>query len=66
MSDKVCPKCGIENHVVGIEIQGVYDGVLFWQCADCGARWHRLEPTAGRLYRAAAEYMDDDEIETPS
>lgn len=27
---------------IGVEIRGVYDGVLFWQCPDCGGRWHRF------------------------
>lgn len=26
---------------IGIEIFGIYDGVLFWQCPDCGWAWHR-------------------------
>jgi hypothetical protein len=27
---------------IGIEVRGVYDGVLFWQCPDCGGKWHRF------------------------
>lgn len=27
---------------IGIEVRGVYDGVLFWQCPDCEGRWHRF------------------------
>lgn len=26
---------------IGIEVMGVYDGVLYWQCKDCGGTWHR-------------------------
>lgn len=26
---------------IGVEVPGVYDGVLYWQCPDCGWRWHR-------------------------
>jgi hypothetical protein len=26
---------------IGVEVRGVYDGVLLWQCPDCGGRWHR-------------------------
>lgn len=26
---------------IGVELPGVYDGILFWQCPDCGYRWHR-------------------------
>lgn len=36
--EKGCPTCG--TSYIGIEIQGVYDGILFWQCA-AGHRWHR-------------------------
>jgi hypothetical protein len=28
---------------IGIEVQGVYDGVLYWQCPDCGGKWHRWD-----------------------
>lgn len=27
---------------IGVEIPGVYDGVAFWQCPDCGYQWHRF------------------------
>lgn len=36
---------GGETHfsrTIGIEIQGVYDGVVLWECPDCEARWHRF------------------------
>jgi len=26
----------------GVEIRGVYDGVLYWVCPNCRARWHRF------------------------
>lgn len=26
---------------IGIQIQGVYDGSLFWMCPDCEGTWHR-------------------------
>jgi hypothetical protein len=30
-----CPKChGLD--VLGHEVRGLYDGVLFWQCCRCG------------------------------
>jgi hypothetical protein len=41
------------SRVIGIEVSEVYDGVLFWQCPDCGGRWHRW-PENGP-YRAQAE-----------
>ncbi len=29
------------SRVIGIEIQGKYDGISFWRCPDCGAEWNR-------------------------
>jgi Zn-finger nucleic acid-binding protein len=29
------------SRVVGIEIQGVYDGISYWQCPDCNTVWNR-------------------------
>lgn len=26
---------------IGIEERGVYDGILYWMCPDCGGKWHR-------------------------
>jgi len=54
-----CPSCGVslvDNPVIGIEVQGVFDGVLFWQCPDCGAQWHRFDLTS-RQYHVAAKHM---------
>lgn len=44
---------------IGIEIRGVYDGVLLWQCPDCGGRWHRW-PEGHELRRRAEQYMTAD------
>jgi hypothetical protein len=30
--------------LVGIEVRGVYDGVLFWECPFCDARINRFHP----------------------
>jgi rRNA maturation protein Nop10 len=30
------------SHIIGMEIRGVYDGVLFWMCPFCGGKWHRF------------------------
>lgn len=32
------------SRLIGVEIQGVYDGVLFWACPDCGGTWNRWQP----------------------
>jgi hypothetical protein len=42
---------------IGIEVRGVYDGILFWQCPDCDGRWHRF--AEGHWLRSRAErYID--------
>ncbi len=51
MADASCPRCGCQGRV-GIERRGVYDGILYWQCAGCGHRWHRW--SEGTWQRAAA------------
>lgn len=64
----LCPHCGValRYQVDGVthsrremhEIQGVCDGVLFYQCAACGGRWHRWrEESRPRLFRAAEPYV---------
>lgn len=49
-----CPKCGaIEHDLLGHQVQGVYDGVLYWECMKCGHAWARdWEPGSRREYRA--------------
>ncbi|OGM09255.1 hypothetical protein A2Z67_04930 [Candidatus Woesebacteria bacterium RBG_13_36_22] len=29
------------SRLIGIEIQGGYDGVSYWECPDCKTRWDR-------------------------
>jgi hypothetical protein len=41
------------SRVMGHEIRGVYDGVLFWSCPDCGLAWPRWND-GGRLSRVGA------------
>ncbi len=43
---------------IGIEISGVYDGVLYWQCPDCGWAWHRFPQDDSRRSLRAQEYID--------
>lgn len=31
------------SRLVGVEVSGIYDGVLYWQCPDCGHAWPRFE-----------------------
>lgn len=61
-----CPHCGtlldydkdgiLYSHAVGVEVRGVYDGVLFWQCPACDGRWHHFQP-GSRLFERAEEYV---------
>lgn len=64
-----CPHCNADlaetlpdgrtgSRVIGVEIWGVYDGVLFWRCPDCGGSWHRWSVATNlRLYEKAAKYV---------
>lgn len=31
---------------IGVEVRGVYDGVLYWQCPDCDGMWNRWPNTS--------------------
>lgn len=50
-----CPTCGGE--VIGVEVRGVYDGVLYWTC-PAGHRWHRFGPEH-YLHERAARFVDE-------
>ncbi len=58
----VCPHCnsdqffGSSLNTIGMEIWGIYDGVLYWMCPDCGWSWHRW--SEGRLHDVAQGYID--------
>lgn len=55
------------SRLIGHEIQGVYDGVLFWSCPDCGIAWPRwTEGTRGeeaRRYSDAVNAQRDKEMQ---
>ena len=40
-----------------VEVPRVYDGGLYYQCPDCGGRWHRW-PEDHRLRAVAAPYVE--------
>lgn len=42
---------------IGVEVRGAYDGSLFYQCPDCGGRWHRW-PEGTYQHERAKEYVD--------
>lgn len=43
-------------NVIGVEVQDVYDGVLYWRCM-CGVAWQRFD-TGDRLHAIAQPYID--------
>lgn len=50
--DEPCPRCSFV-HIVGIEVPGVYDGILYWGCPACNFRWHHWPD--GHYLRPRAE-----------
>lgn len=44
------------SRIVGIELPDVYDGVLFWECPFCDARFHRFR-SGTDLWRMAEPYV---------
>lgn len=44
------------SRMIGVEIRGVYDGVLYYACPDCGGAWQRW--TASDMRRRAQPYID--------
>jgi Zn ribbon nucleic-acid-binding protein len=57
--DERCPECYTAS-MIGVEIQGVYDGVLYWECLYCGHRWHRF-PAGHYLHAKAEKYLSKPE-----
>lgn len=43
---------------IGVEVRGVYDGVLYWRCPDCGGSWHRW-PEGSHLRQRAERVMTE-------
>lgn len=58
MPEDRCPQ-GCGDEIIGIEVWGLYDGVLYWQCTGCGSKWHRF-PDDERLSAKAQPFIDDD------
>jgi len=67
-----CPHCRIDltvppatdgtvrspyTRAIMVEVPRVYDGGLYYQCPDCGGRWHRW-PEDHRLRAVAAPYVE--------
>jgi len=62
MSELTCPKCGNTDgsKLMGIEVRGVYDGVLYWRCLACGQEWNRW-PEDSYLHARAEKYLSNPE-----
>jgi hypothetical protein len=62
MSELTCPTCGNTDgsKLMGVEVRGVYDGVLYWACMRCGERWNRW-PTDHYLHARAEKYLNSPE-----
>lgn len=46
------------SRMIGVEVQGLYDGILYYACPDCDATWHRWSEGT-RQYNTAAHYMKE-------
>lgn len=53
---------GTDTHYstkLGIEVRGVYDGVLIWKCEKCNHMWPRFsEENWERLHKKALEIIN--------
>jgi len=64
-----CPHCNTDlsytydgntyYRTMSVEVRGVYDGGLFYQCPDCAGRWHRWigDDVFSKRMRAKAEML---------
>lgn len=50
-----CPDCG-SSEVAGVEVRGVYDGVLYWMCMTCDWAWARWNDGLSDLSYSSNEY----------
>src|SRR3954453_19135948 len=53
-----CPSCGGRSQsIASVQVEGVYDGVLFWICGKCDTAFHRW-PVDDPLSSTAGGYGD--------
>ncbi len=45
------------DEIIGIEVQGVYDGILIWQCGRCKKMWPRF--TEGKRHQVALDLIEE-------
>jgi hypothetical protein len=60
--DQSLPLYGGSTHYrkeVGVEIRGVYDGVLYWSCPGCGWAWHRWDDSNPEKVAKARPYIEE-------
>lgn len=55
-SDK-CPKCK-SRVTVGYEVQGIYDGVMYWVCGVCRWARPRFTDVGYRLTQVSIDHAD--------
>jgi transposase-like protein len=57
---ETCPQCGndVPAKTIGYEVRGVYDGVLFWICAECNTAYQRWGHQ-DRLHDVARPYIEE-------
>lgn len=56
-----CPGCAEPydgGRWIGHEVEGVYDGTLYWSCGACGIAWSRDWTGFGRRAEIAQRYVD--------
>jgi hypothetical protein len=61
LSDKLTTDGEPYRLAILVEVQGVYDGGLFYQCPFCNGRWHRF-PEDHWLYPRAARYIGEQPV----
>lgn len=59
--EQPCPHCGVNlalpsgfTEQIGVTVQGVYGGVLYWMCPHCKGTWHAWEPGTRQYAQAQA------------
>ena len=59
MAERIVPACpaGHIDTPFMVEVRGVYDGGLIFECPVCQARWPRF--AEGRLHRAALKIIEE-------
>lgn len=54
------PEDRFYSRLIGMEVRGVYDGVLIWYCPDCGHKWPRFAD--GKRHDAAVKIIAESDV----